>query len=125
MSCLACGGSNLEAMRFCNDCDQIVHSIVYKQSHVRTRISAGAVAVSSVHATSPNTYHSAAPYNPQRIAGVPARDDPMRQSDIQVSSYKQLQESVRKLNMESARDAQLLTKLTASKRGTGRNAAFA
>ncbi len=45
VSCLACGGSNLEVMRFCQECDQVVHQIVYKQSHVRSKINSHALAV--------------------------------------------------------------------------------
>jgi hypothetical protein len=97
-------------MRFCNDCDQIVHSIVYKQSHVRTRIAAGAAAVS---ATPKGGYNSN--YSQQRL--VPRE----QRSEAPATQYRPYQESVRHLNMESARrehraESPLIVDLTASKK---------
>jgi glutamate dehydrogenase (NADP+) len=39
------GKSDREVMRFCQECDQVVHQIVYKQSHVRSKINSHALAV--------------------------------------------------------------------------------
>ena len=82
ISCLACGGSHLEAMRFCLECDQIVHQIVYKHSHVRTRLGGGAGA--SLGSTLQSTSRM-----------PPPREEPARRHDTSVK--KQLQGSLRKL----------------------------
>ncbi len=83
VSCLACGGSNLEVMRFCAECDAVVHQIVYKQSHVRTKLS-GQQSQQTL-GTSPTAQN---PYlqslSQQRL--IP-REEPIRRNDV---SYKQL-----------------------------------
>ena len=83
VSCLACGGSNLEVMRFCHECDKVVHQIIYKQSHVRSKIGVQAVP-SEVQA-----HHYSSVKNPNRESQqklVP-REEPMRCNDY---SYKHL-----------------------------------